>query len=191
MFMNHERLSWCKECIWNLMCTQRIVCTIDFRFDIHDNFDGWVCKFCNEQMMTLTMATMTANQAHHPIRLHSIWFATKVEKNAFITYKLEIQRMRFHLVALNIHDASFTTALPHCVAKVGKKKKRKEMRNVTKLCTYTLVHIQIHNNGTCCYKIQIHTSLFVILCVIAKLRNRFSHFGSTRAGNVVCCCGSC
>lgn len=78
--------------------------------------------------------------------------------------------MRFHLVALNIHDASFTTALPHC-GKIRKKEWRMS-RNIHCTC--------------CCCTHTKSTHLFsVILSVIAKLQNRFPQFGNTRAGNIV------
>lgn len=156
LFMIHERFSSSSiELMWRM----------HLEFDVyaancmHDRFSiwytwqfgcQWVCKFCNEQMMTLTMAT-TASQPATPSNLplfHFIPFATKAEEKFHIKYQLGIQQMRFHLVALNIHGAPFTTALSHCVRQKSWKKKWRMSRSIY---MHTMLLQQTH---------IIHTHLF-------------------------------
>lgn len=62
--------------------------------------------------------------------------------------------MRFHLVALNIHDASFATQHFHIVWQ----KLKEEAKNVTKLCTthtYNIILLQTH---------KIYTSFCNLMC---------------------------
>lgn len=89
LFMIHERFS-------SGSSTELMLWRMHLEFDVyaancmHDRFSIWytwqfgcqrVCKFCNEQMMTLTMAT-TANQPATPLNLPSFHFISICNKSS-------------------------------------------------------------------------------------------------------------